>query len=249
MSPIHIGNIIYKCHSCIGSGINDLSVLTDWFKNVHKWKLIKTCRIYPLYWDSLFHMVKMFSLGPVLLSGGQKVCRDWWKLWILYAQYYFPSSSLLLRHSSWSRWWCQTEWPVPTSWVSMWPSLAIGVPRIDSGMCMWPKKNKLVSFLRLIYGFDGWRMSNSTVIAKQGTCASGAEGCHLVWHTHRKSLPVIQQVEISIAERRGRREAELSKYIFNLRPISCLKIYPFPTFQLQGRYIPPFHKPVWVGFR
>lgn len=92
----------------------------------------------------------------------------------------------------------------------MWPSLAIGVPRIDSGMCTWLRKNKLVPFQRLIFGFDGWRMSSSTVIAKQGRSASGAEGRHLVRHTYSKILSRVQQVEMSIAEGWGRREESSS---------------------------------------
>ena len=38
------------------------------------------------------------------------------------------------------------------------------------------KKDKLLSFLRLIEGFAGWETPNSTVTAKQGTYAPGAEG-------------------------------------------------------------------------
>ena len=51
-------------------------------------------------------------------------------------------------------------------------------------MRMRLKGNRLVFFLRLTCGFDEWRTSNPTVIAKQGACVSRAEGLHPASYTH-----------------------------------------------------------------
>ena len=67
-------------------------------------------------------------------------------------------------------------------------------------------------------------------------------------HTHKESLPMIWQGEISITEIWGRREAELSKHIFKPLDPSLAKINPLPISNCRVTILPLSISQFELGF-